>query len=214
MADLRCADTPLARWLAEAMGTWVDPETGMLGISQRRLSGATGVSQTQIHAILKQGHRPGADILKSLAGFFAVELLELLRLAYLEEEEGDRQELSASEDRPADRNAPGERIRAARVDRGWTQQELAARFGCSQQNISDIERGKISIDLPSLERMARVLNAHLFHFLPTAEIGAGEEAVLQDLRYLPAGAMRDTVFAAIRLLVTGAREQLGTTEGE
>ena len=36
----------------------------------------------------------------------------------------------------------GERIRAARLARGWTQQQLARRVGASQAGISAIERGR------------------------------------------------------------------------
>ena len=61
MAELRRADTPLAKWLANAMARWVNPETQMPGISQRKLADETGISQTQLHEILKKGHSPGPD---------------------------------------------------------------------------------------------------------------------------------------------------------
>jgi transcriptional regulator with XRE-family HTH domain len=69
------------------MSRWVNPETQMPGVSQRRLGAETGISQTQLHEILKKGHSPGADILKKLAGFFDVNPLALFRLAYFEEDE-------------------------------------------------------------------------------------------------------------------------------
>jgi transcriptional regulator with XRE-family HTH domain len=87
MAQLRRADTPLAEWLAHAMARWVDPETQMPGISQRKLAEETGISQTQLHEILKKGHSPGPDILKKLAEFFEVNPLALFRLAYFEEDD-------------------------------------------------------------------------------------------------------------------------------
>ena len=87
MAQLRRADTPLAEWLAHAMARWVDPETQMPGISQRKLAEETGISQTQLHEILKKGHSPGPDILKKLAEFFEVNPLSLFRLAYFEEDD-------------------------------------------------------------------------------------------------------------------------------
>jgi transcriptional regulator with XRE-family HTH domain len=82
MAQLRRADTPLAEWLAHAMSRWVDPETQMPGISQRKLAEETGISQTQLHEILKKAHSPGPDILKKLADFFDTNPLTLFRLAY------------------------------------------------------------------------------------------------------------------------------------
>jgi transcriptional regulator with XRE-family HTH domain len=83
MAELRRADTALAEWLAHAMARWVNPQTQMPGISQRRLAEETGVSQTQLHAIIKRGHNPGPDILIKFADFFGTDPLSLLALAYL-----------------------------------------------------------------------------------------------------------------------------------
>ena len=82
MAQLRRADTPLAEWLAHALARWVNPETQMPGISQRKLAEETGISQTQLHEVLKKGHSPGPDILKKLADFFDTNPLTLFRLAY------------------------------------------------------------------------------------------------------------------------------------
>jgi len=87
MAELRRADTPLAKWLANAMARWVNPETQMPGISQRKLADETGISQTQLHEILKKGHSPGPDILKKLAEFFDANPLTLFRLAYFVDED-------------------------------------------------------------------------------------------------------------------------------
>jgi len=86
MAELRRADTPLAEWLANAMARWVNPETQMPGISQRKLAERTGISQTQLHEILKKAHSPGPEILKKLAEFFGANPLTLFRLAYFVDE--------------------------------------------------------------------------------------------------------------------------------
>ena len=83
MAELRRADTALAEWLAHAMARWINPQTQMPGISQRRLAEETGVSQTQLHAIIKKGHSPGSDILFKFADFFGANPLSLFALAYL-----------------------------------------------------------------------------------------------------------------------------------
>ena len=87
MAELRRADTPLAKWLANAMARWVNPETQMPGISQRKLSEETGISQTQLHEILKKAHSPGPEILKKLAEFFNANPLTLFRIAYFVDDE-------------------------------------------------------------------------------------------------------------------------------
>src|SRR4051812_43295627 len=47
----------------------------------------------------------------------------------------------------------GERIRAARVTRGWTQSKLARRAHWSQSDLSDLERGKVGPQGPSLRTL-------------------------------------------------------------
>ena len=76
------AETKLAEWLAYSMAGWVDPETRMPGISQHQLARLSGVSQAQVHEILKRGHTPKPDTLDQLAKFFGVSALYLYRLAY------------------------------------------------------------------------------------------------------------------------------------
>jgi hypothetical protein len=83
MAELRRADTALAEWLAHAMARWINPQTQMPGISQRRLAEETGISQTQLHAIIKKGHSPGPEILTKFADCFGANPMSLFALAYL-----------------------------------------------------------------------------------------------------------------------------------
>ncbi len=66
----------------------------------------------------------------------------------------------------------GERIRAARLARGWTQAQLARRVGASQGGISGIERGLH----PTVNRrlMARLLE--VLELTPAATAEPGEEA--------------------------------------
>lgn len=49
----------------------------------------------------------------------------------------------------------GRRLRALRVKRGWTQVEMAERLGIDRSYISDMERGKKNICLPTLEVLAQ-----------------------------------------------------------
>lgn len=87
MTRLRRADTRLAEWLANEMAKWVNPETQMPGISQRKLAQEAGISQAQLHEILKKGHSPGTGILKKLADFFQVNPITLFRLAYFAQDD-------------------------------------------------------------------------------------------------------------------------------
>jgi transcriptional regulator with XRE-family HTH domain len=83
----KLADTALARWLNQAMSRWEDPNTGVLGLSGRRLAEVSGVSQGAIWQILKEGSTPKAEVLIPLAGAFHVSPLFLFRIAYVPESE-------------------------------------------------------------------------------------------------------------------------------
>lgn len=66
----------------------------------------------------------------------------------------------------------GRRLRDKRLQRGWTQAELARRAGLCQPDISAIERGKLNITVAKLRRLRQILD--------------GESAVLDlILPYLP-----------------------------
>ena len=67
-----------------------------------------------------------------------------------------------------DRRALGRRIREARENRGWTQQQLGQRFGTSHAAISDIERGVTKVDLADLQRLAHLLGKDVAFFLRPA----------------------------------------------
>jgi transcriptional regulator with XRE-family HTH domain len=53
----------------------------------------------------------------------------------------------------------GENVRAARLARGWTQEELAHRTGLATVQISRIERGRREVRITTLLRLARALDA-------------------------------------------------------
>ncbi|MFL5962922.1 MAG: helix-turn-helix domain-containing protein [Gaiellaceae bacterium] len=52
----------------------------------------------------------------------------------------------------------GANVRAARLARGWTQEDLAERTGLASVQISRIERGKREIRLTTLVRLVDVLD--------------------------------------------------------
>lgn len=62
---------------------------------------------------------------------------------------------------PVDYKIIGDRIREARVKRGWTQAELAEHSGVEPSNISHIERAATKLSLPTLIRIANALEATL-----------------------------------------------------
>lgn len=53
----------------------------------------------------------------------------------------------------------GSNVRAARLARGWSQEELAHRTGLASVQVSRIERGKREIRLTTLLRLLTALDA-------------------------------------------------------
>jgi transcriptional regulator with XRE-family HTH domain len=66
----------------------------------------------------------------------------------------------------------GKRIQQAREEDGITQEELAARLGCTQSALSNYELGKRRLYLNLLTQIAQVLNRPLEYFLDSS---AGED---------------------------------------
>ena len=59
----------------------------------------------------------------------------------------------------------GERIKARRQERGWTQEELARRAGISKGFLSDLENGKQRVGADTLLDVGRVLGASLDYLM-------------------------------------------------
>ena len=55
----------------------------------------------------------------------------------------------------------GERVRALRTQRNFTQEDLASRSGCSVDSIRRIERGELSPSLSTMSKIASGLNLRL-----------------------------------------------------
>ena len=51
----------------------------------------------------------------------------------------------------------GARLRALRSKHGWTQVEMAEKLGIDRSYISDMERGKKNVCLPTLEIIAQAV---------------------------------------------------------
>lgn len=102
-----------------------------------------------------------------------------------------------------DKKELGKQIRIARHSNGWTQQQLANEFGCSQANISDMERGDISIDLLDLDRLATILDVSLYHFFPSRDTQPEhlETEVLTIVGELPARTQQ-AILTMLRALAT------------
>lgn len=56
----------------------------------------------------------------------------------------------------------GKRVQVARKRRGWTQQELADRFGWTRSAISLLEHGGTGMPVHTAVRLSRILKARLW----------------------------------------------------
>ena len=54
----------------------------------------------------------------------------------------------------------GQRIRDARVAKGWPQSELAFRAGLNSAYVSHIETGKTKLALPTIVKIANAVNVN------------------------------------------------------
>jgi transcriptional regulator with XRE-family HTH domain len=107
-----------------------------------------------------------------------------------------------------DKKQIGRLIRAARKAKGWSQRQLAAKFLCTQPNISDMEQGNISIDLAELERLATTLGTDLYYFFPREESDPKDiEQVVEAVAAIPAGHIRDDLIASMLAMALDARKR-------
>lgn len=82
----------------------------------------------------------------------------------------------------------GKQIQLAREEAGYSQEQLAAKIGCSQSTLSNYEKGKRRIYLAQLEKIAEVLGRPVEFFLRQADYNpprdnrhaAGEYSVLPN----------------------------------
>jgi len=104
----------------------------------------------------------------------------------------------------------GRRIRQAREEKGWSQRELANRFGVSSATATRWEGGSQAIDYPGLERLAKLLEKPVQFFLPglyfdPAGLSPEFAQLVNRLNNLPDGPVRDRV-------IRGFMDQIGTVE--
>lgn len=59
----------------------------------------------------------------------------------------------------------GQRIKAARLEKGYSQADLGALIGCSNNHVSHVEVGQTKVSLAMLLKLALVLGKHFDYFL-------------------------------------------------
>lgn len=95
------------------------------------------------------------------------------------------------------------KVRALRLERRWTQAELASRLGLSQSRLSQVERGDGSFTAEQLVAVLRLFNVPISHFV---DLGVDDgDAVLQNaLVRLGASHLREST----DVLVTSVHEDI------
>jgi transcriptional regulator with XRE-family HTH domain len=95
------------------------------------------------------------------------------------------------------------KIRALRLERRWTQAELASRLGLSQSRLSQVERGDGSFTAEQLVAVLRLFNVPISYFV---DLGAddGDAALQNALARLGASHLREST----DVLVPPAHEDL------
>jgi transcriptional regulator with XRE-family HTH domain len=61
----------------------------------------------------------------------------------------------------------GQRIRAGRTSKNWTQERMANYLGCSRRRVNRVERGLTDFTIFELELLAQVFEVSLADFLGT-----------------------------------------------
>ncbi len=89
----------------------------------------------------------------------------------------------------------GIRIQQAREELGLTQEEMAARLGCTQSALSNYELGKRRLYLSSLEQIANTLGKPLSYFMESPASPDKDDST----RLLAEPQLRQILLAAAKL---------------
>lgn len=74
----------------------------------------------------------------------------------------------------------GRQLQLAREQAGYSQEQLAAKIGCSQSTLSNYEKGKRRIYLAQLENIAGLLNKPIEFFLRSSDCISTPQGEQQD----------------------------------
>ena len=106
----------------------------------------------------------------------------------------------------------GQKIKALRKDRGWSQGELAEKVGIKAQNISRYEKGHVSPRDSTLAVFAEAFDVPLSEFtesLTPPEIPSLDPEIAEYMRAIPTLSQKDqeAVKCILRALVTAKKAQ-------
>ena len=75
----------------------------------------------------------------------------------------------------------GQRIKTARLERGYSQADLGALVGCSNNHMSHVEIGQTKVSLPMLLKLAYVLEKNFDYFLLDTPYAKCESIINSEL---------------------------------
>jgi len=104
-------------------------------------------------------------------------------------------------------NSVGERIKARRLELGWTQEELCQKAGISTGFLSDLENKKRSVSAETLLDIARVLGLSL-DYLMKGEGSTSENEQVQIPRSLAEFAKTENISFVRALLLLDMQRQI------
>src|SRR5260221_14253293 len=85
---------------------------------------------------------------------------------------------------------PGRLIRESRIERGWSQTELARAARTSQPAIARLEARRLSPSVSTLERIVRALGLRLQLVVTEADTAVDRTLIAQELRLTPLQRLR------------------------
>ncbi len=103
------------------------------------------------------------------------------------------------------------RLKSARVEKGFTQAEIAEALGMERGSYTQIETGRNMLTLENLVKLPKVLGKPVTYFLGivTDNLPDDEAELLELYRALPPGELKDNVLITVRATVQQAsRDQL------
>lgn len=74
------------------------------------------------------------------------------------------------------------KIRSARREGGFSQQDLAEKIGISDKTISAYESGRAVPPLPTLSELAKITNKSINYFLESKNTKSKDEEVIKELK--------------------------------
>lgn len=94
----------------------------------------------------------------------------------------------------------GQRVRQARLERNWTQDDLGAAVDCSNIHISHIESGRTKVSLTLLLRLSYALDTSLDFFLLDTPYARREALLSEELQQKLAKCDKGTLVAVSRMV--------------